>query len=104
MQDEVRTNILRVRRVNNEENVADLGTKAPSNAVISRHAITLGCVNTDEERVEGAQQDVAMLWDFWFRSRGSRRVAERAGDRAKDATAAAALDPVNKRALHQNHP
>ena len=53
-----------MRRVKSAENVADQCTKALSNAGISKHSITLGDVNMDEERVEGAQQDAAMFWDF----------------------------------------
>ena len=43
--------------------MADLGIKALSKAVSSKHSITLEHVNMDEERVEDAQQDVAMFWD-----------------------------------------
>ena len=46
-----RSQRLRVRWVKREENVADLGTKALSKAVISKHCITLGVCQYDE-RVE----------------------------------------------------
>ena len=49
--DEVRSNRLNVRRVKSEENVADVDTKAPSKAIISKHSITLAYVNMYEERV-----------------------------------------------------
>ena len=51
VQDEIRSQRLRVRRVRSEENVADLGTKALSKAVIAKHCLTLGCVNMDEGTV-----------------------------------------------------
>ena len=39
MQDEIRSERLRVRRVKSEENVADLGTKPLSKAVIAKHCL-----------------------------------------------------------------
>ena len=42
----------RVHRVRSEENVADLGTKPLSKAVIAKHCLTLGYVNVDEENVQ----------------------------------------------------
>ena len=45
IEDEVRSNGLRVRRVKSEEHVSDLGTKAPSKATITKHCTTLGYVN-----------------------------------------------------------
>ena len=51
VQDEIRSQRLRVRRVRSEENVADLGTKAPSKAVIAKHCLTLGYVNMNEGNV-----------------------------------------------------
>ena len=51
VQDEIRSQRLRVRRVRSEENVADLGTKPLSNTVIAKHCLTLGYVNMDEENV-----------------------------------------------------
>ena len=47
VQDEVRSQRLRVRRVRSEENVADLGTKPLSKTVISKHCLTLEYVNMD---------------------------------------------------------
>ena len=64
MQDEIRSKMLRVRRVKNEENVADLGTKPLSKAVIAKHCLTLGNVNMAEENVQCERQVVAMFWDF----------------------------------------
>ena len=63
-QDEVRSKRVRVRRVKSEENVAELGTKPLRKAVIAKHTITLEYANMAEERVEDAQQDVAMSWDI----------------------------------------
>ena len=62
--DEVRSRILRARRVKSEKNVADLGTKLLSNAVISKHSITLVYPNMAEDKVKDAQQDLAIFWDF----------------------------------------
>ena len=42
IQDEVRSHRLRVRRVRSEDNVADLGTKPLSKAVIAKHCLALG--------------------------------------------------------------
>ena len=41
-QDGVRSKILRVRRVNEKENVPDLGTTTLSKAVITKHSVTAG--------------------------------------------------------------
>ena len=49
IQDEVRSRRLQVRRVRSEDNIADLGTKPLSKAVISKHCITLGYVNMSQE-------------------------------------------------------
>ena len=49
MQDEVRSKRLRVRRVKSEENVANLGTKPLSKAVIRNHCFALVYVNMTEE-------------------------------------------------------
>ena len=48
IQDEVRSHRLRVRRVRSEDNVADLGTKPLSKAVIAKHCLALGYVNTNQ--------------------------------------------------------
>ena len=55
VQDEIRSQRLRVFRVRNEEHVADLGTKPLSKTVIAKHCLTLGYVNMDEKmfRVDG---------------------------------------------------
>ena len=55
VQDEIRSQRLRVRRVRSDENVADLGTKPLSKTVIAKHCLTLGYMNTDEKmfRVDG---------------------------------------------------
>ena len=64
VQDEIRSQWLRVRRVRNEENVADLGMKALSKAVIAKHCLTLGYVNMDEGNVWSECQIVAVVLDF----------------------------------------
>ena len=51
VQDEIRSQRLRVHRVRSEENVADLGTKPLSKAVIAKHCLTLGYVNMDAGNV-----------------------------------------------------
>ena len=47
VQDEIRSERLRVHRVRSEENVADLGTKPLSEAAIAKHCLTVGYVNMD---------------------------------------------------------
>ena len=64
VQDEIRSERLRVRRVRSEEKVADLGTKALSTAVIAKHCLALGYVNMNQENVQMDRQIVAMFWDF----------------------------------------
>ena len=51
VQDEIRSQRLRMRRAKSEENVADLGTKSLSKAVIAKHSLTLGYVNMDAGNV-----------------------------------------------------
>ena len=51
IQDEVRSHRLRVRRVRSEDNVADLGTKPLSKAVIAKHCLALENVNVNQENV-----------------------------------------------------
>ena len=51
IQDEVRSHRLRVRRVRSENNIADLGTKPLSKAVIAKHCLTMGYVNMNQENV-----------------------------------------------------
>ena len=41
VQDEIRSERLRVHRVRSEENVADLGTKPLSKAAIAKHCLTV---------------------------------------------------------------
>ena len=55
---------MRVRRVRSEDNVADLGTKPLSKAVIAKHRLALGYVNMNQENVQMDRQIVAMLCDF----------------------------------------
>ena len=49
IQDEVRSRRLQVRRVRSEDNIADLGTKPLSKAVIARHCATMGYINMSQE-------------------------------------------------------
>ena len=51
VQDKIRSQRLRVRRVRSEANVADLETKPLSKTVSAKHCLTLGYVNMDEENV-----------------------------------------------------
>ena len=51
VQDEIRSQRLRVHRVRSEENVTDLGTKPLSKAVIAKHGLTLGYANVDAGNV-----------------------------------------------------
>ena len=51
VQDEIRSQRLRVHRIRSEENVADLGTKPLNKAVIAEHCLTLGYVNMDAGNV-----------------------------------------------------
>ena len=60
MQDEIRSERLRVRMARSEENVADLGTKPLSKAVIAKHCLTLGYVNMAEETEARRTQQVTM--------------------------------------------
>ena len=49
VQDEIRSQRLQVRRIRSEENVADLGTKPLSIAVIAKHCLTLEYMNINDE-------------------------------------------------------
>ena len=51
IQDEIRSHRLRARRVRSEDDVADLGTKPLSKAVIAKHCLALGYVNMNQEDV-----------------------------------------------------
>ena len=64
MQDEIRPKKVAIAKVKSEENVADLGTKPLSKAVIAKHCLTLGYVNMAEEKGQCKVQGVAMFWDF----------------------------------------
>ena len=52
IQDEVRSQRLKVRRVRYEDNIADLGTKPLSKAVIAKHCLTMGYVNMSQESAQ----------------------------------------------------
>ena len=64
VQDEIGSKRLRVRRVKSEENVADLGTKPLSKAVITKRCLTLGYVNMAEENGASvrASSRAAIFW------------------------------------------
>ena len=47
-----------------KNNVADLGTKPLSKTVSTKHCLTLGYANMDEENVEIGWQVLAMFWDL----------------------------------------
>ena len=74
VQDGVGSKIL---RVNEKENVPDLGTKALSKAVIMNHSVTQGDVNMTEKEVEVVQRNVATFWDFGSRQHSAN--AEKSG-------------------------
>ena len=75
VQDEIRSQRLRMRRVKTEENVADLGTKPDSKTRIAKLCLTLGYTNMDEENVQSGWQIVAMLWDFGSAVSSQRQAA-----------------------------
>ena len=59
LQNEVKSNRLRVRRVKSENNLEDIGTKAISNKIIRKHAISVGHIDAQENlRTEGVME----LW------------------------------------------
>ena len=76
IQDEVRSRRLQVRRVKSEDNIADLGTKPLSKAVIAKHCLTLGYVNM-------SQEDAQMDCQSWGCSGPS--VQQAAGDHVQKA-------------------
>ena len=49
VQDQIRSQRVQVRRIRSEENVADLGTKPLSRAVIAKHCLTLVYMNINDE-------------------------------------------------------
>ena len=51
VQEEIRSQRLRVCRARERRNVADLGTKPLSKTVTAKHCLTLGHANMDEENV-----------------------------------------------------
>ena len=53
-----------MRRVRSGENVADLGTKPRSKAVIAKHCLAMGYVKMNEEIDENECRIVAMFLDF----------------------------------------
>ena len=50
VQDEIRSQRIQVRRIRSEENVADLGTKPLSTAVIAKHCLTLVYIGVHEHQ------------------------------------------------------
>ena len=96
VQDEIRSQRLRVRRVRSEENVADLGTKPLSKTVIAKHCLTLGFVNMDEESVQSGWQIVAMFWDFGSAVSSQRQAA---GDHVQKS---ASRDPQQQKQLQDS--
>ena len=56
IQDEVRSRRLQVRRVKSEDNIADLGTKPLSRAVIAEHCATMGYMSMNQEDVQMRHQ------------------------------------------------
>ena len=68
-----------MRRVKSEENVADLGTKPLSKAVIAKHCLSPGCVNMAEENVQCEHQLVADVLGLRFSSQLAAAVSRRPG-------------------------
>ena len=93
VQDEIRSQRLRVRRVRSEEDVADLGTKPLSKTVIAKHCLTLGYANMDEEIVLSGWQVAAMFWDFGSAVSSHRQAA---GDHVQKS---ASRDPQQQKQL-----
>ena len=56
---EVKSNRLRVRRVKSEDNLADMKTKAISNKIIRKHAMSMGYIDAPENLKAG---NVMGLW------------------------------------------
>ena len=61
IQDEVRSRRLQVRRVRSEDNIADLGTKPLSKAVIAKHCATMGYMNMNQEDAPTNRQSWGVL-------------------------------------------
>ena len=59
LQDDVKSNRLRVRWVKSKDNLADIGTKVISNKIIRKHAITMGYIDAQESLKTGG---VMVLW------------------------------------------
>ena len=59
LQDEVKSNRLRIRRVKSEANLVDIGTKAISNTITRKHAISMVYVDAQENLKTGG---VMGLW------------------------------------------
>ena len=53
LQDEVKSNRLRVRRVKSADNLADIGTKALSDIIITKHATSMGYIDAQENLGSG---------------------------------------------------
>ena len=56
IQDEIRSRRLQVRRIKSEDNIADLGTKPWSKAVITKHCTTMGYVSMEQDEDQMGQQ------------------------------------------------
>ena len=61
IQDEVRSRRLQVRRVRSEDNIADLGTKPLSKAVIAKHCTAMGYLNMSQEDAQMGHQSWGCL-------------------------------------------
>ena len=59
LQDEVKSNRLRIRRVKSQANLVDIGTKAISNTITRKHAISMVYVDAQENLKTGG---VMGLW------------------------------------------
>ena len=71
LQDEVRSNRLRGRRVKSEDNVADTGSKVLSRTVIAKHSTNLGYICMGSDFRDGSQQQATQIAAYAVQS-GSR--------------------------------
>ena len=77
LQDEVKSNRLRIRRVKSEANLVDIGTKAIGNNITRKHAISMEYVDAQENLKTGG---VMGLW-IEESERGQIRAVQRSRKR-----------------------
>ena len=102
IQDEVRSHRLQVRRVKSEDNIADLGTKPLSKAVIAKHCTTMGYMNMSQENAQTGHQSwgASKHWTNAQQVTMSRKQAEanrsNGSVRSSGSKQAKSLDPSQK--------